>query len=434
MADPPAADEAGDGWDDAEPTRFGRSRGGCGPACSSRGADGPVSDLERPSPFDVCGPLPTGRHRARGERGHRQDVHDRRARRALRRRGHAAGAAAARHVHADGDRRAARARPGAARLRRGGPRPRAGRRAARHRRARDLLADGPLAEVAAAPPAPAARARRSSTRATIATTHGFCQEVLGGLGIDGDVEPDAVVRRGRPRPARRRRRRPLRPPLPQPRHARTSTARRRCGSRRSPSPTRRRRSSRTARPRTRSRRCASRLAQAVRVELERRKRRHGRHDLRRPADAAGRRRSGRATPRPPRLRERYSVVLVDEFQDTDPVQWDIMRRAFGTGDVTLVLIGDPKQAIYAFRGADVYAYLEAARGGGARARRSTSTGAATRACSTPTTRCSAARGSGTRASSTGTSRPRPATASRGSPARPSARRCASASSTATTRG
>ena len=61
-----------------------------------------------------------------------------------------------------------------------------------------------------------------------------------------------------------------------------------------------------------------------------------------------------------RLRERYRVVLVDEFQDTDPVQWDIMRRAFGGGG-TLVLIGDPKQAIYAFRGADVYAYLEAAR-------------------------------------------------------------------------
>ena len=66
-----------------------------------------------------------------------------------------------------------------------------------------------------------------------------------------------------------------------------------------------------------------------------------------------------------RLRGRYDVVLVDEFQDTDPVQWDIMHRAFGdaveTGDsrTTLVLIGDPKQAIYAFRGADVHAYLSA---------------------------------------------------------------------------
>jgi exodeoxyribonuclease V beta subunit len=60
-----------------------------------------------------------------------------------------------------------------------------------------------------------------------------------------------------------------------------------------------------------------------------------------------------------RLRERYDVVLVDEFQDTDPVQWEIMHNAFGRGGTTLVLIGDPKQAIYAFRGADVQAYLQA---------------------------------------------------------------------------
>ena len=62
-----------------------------------------------------------------------------------------------------------------------------------------------------------------------------------------------------------------------------------------------------------------------------------------------------------RLRDRYRVVLIDEFQDTDPVQWEVVRRAFGTRATTLVLIGDPKQAIYAFRGADVYAYLDAAR-------------------------------------------------------------------------
>lgn len=63
-----------------------------------------------------------------------------------------------------------------------------------------------------------------------------------------------------------------------------------------------------------------------------------------------------------RLADRYTVVLVDEFQDTDPVQWTILRTAFGRpGSATrLVLIGDPKQAIYAFRGADVHAYLEAA--------------------------------------------------------------------------
>jgi exodeoxyribonuclease V beta subunit len=62
-----------------------------------------------------------------------------------------------------------------------------------------------------------------------------------------------------------------------------------------------------------------------------------------------------------RLGERYSVVLVDEFQDTDPVQWTVLRRAFGGGDTRLILIGDPKQAVYAFRGADVHAYLDAAR-------------------------------------------------------------------------
>ena len=52
------------------------------------------------------------------------------------------------------------------------------------------------------------------------------------------------------------------------------------------------------------------------------------------------------------------MVMVDEFQDTDPVQWEILRRAFHRHG-TLILIGDPKQAIYAFRGADVYSYLDA---------------------------------------------------------------------------
>jgi exodeoxyribonuclease V beta subunit len=62
-----------------------------------------------------------------------------------------------------------------------------------------------------------------------------------------------------------------------------------------------------------------------------------------------------------RLGGRYQVVLVDEFQDTDPVQWQVVSSAFGDGRAVLVLIGDPKQAIYAFRGADVYAYLSASR-------------------------------------------------------------------------
>jgi exodeoxyribonuclease V beta subunit len=59
-----------------------------------------------------------------------------------------------------------------------------------------------------------------------------------------------------------------------------------------------------------------------------------------------------------RMRRRWSIVMVDEFQDTDPVQWEVIERAF-VGQVTLVLIGDPKQAIYAFRGGDVITYLRA---------------------------------------------------------------------------
>ena len=60
------------------------------------------------------------------------------------------------------------------------------------------------------------------------------------------------------------------------------------------------------------------------------------------------------------LDERYQLVLVDEFQDTDPVQWQIFATAFSGH---LVTVGDPKQAIYRFRGADVQAYLAATSGG-----------------------------------------------------------------------
>ena len=59
------------------------------------------------------------------------------------------------------------------------------------------------------------------------------------------------------------------------------------------------------------------------------------------------------------MRQRWQIVLVDEFQDTDPVQWQVLDRAF-SGHATMVLIGDPKQAIYAFRGGDVTTYLTAA--------------------------------------------------------------------------
>lgn len=58
------------------------------------------------------------------------------------------------------------------------------------------------------------------------------------------------------------------------------------------------------------------------------------------------------------LRKRWKFALVDEFQDTDPVQWEIFRRIFvdGTTEHRLIVIGDPKQAIYGFRGADVHTY------------------------------------------------------------------------------
>jgi len=64
-----------------------------------------------------------------------------------------------------------------------------------------------------------------------------------------------------------------------------------------------------------------------------------------------------------RLRGKYRVAFVDEFQDTDPVQWRIFKKIFldhasAPSENLLYLIGDPKQAIYSFRGADVYAYLD----------------------------------------------------------------------------
>ena len=60
-----------------------------------------------------------------------------------------------------------------------------------------------------------------------------------------------------------------------------------------------------------------------------------------------------------RIRGRYQAALIDEFQDTDPVQYEIFHTLFGGPDHVLFLIGDPKQAIYGFRGADIFAYLHA---------------------------------------------------------------------------
>jgi exodeoxyribonuclease V beta subunit len=60
------------------------------------------------------------------------------------------------------------------------------------------------------------------------------------------------------------------------------------------------------------------------------------------------------------LRDSYKAALIDEFQDTDPVQYAIFDSIFGRA-MPLFYIGDPKQAIYRFRGADIYAYFEASR-------------------------------------------------------------------------
>ena len=76
-----------------------------------------------------------------------------------------------------------------------------------------------------------------------------------------------------------------------------------------------------------------------------------------------------AGPNGPRLRERivrqYPVALIDEFQDTSPVQYRVFDRLYRTADndpsTTLLLIGDPKQSIYGFRGADIHSYLLARR-------------------------------------------------------------------------
>lgn len=63
------------------------------------------------------------------------------------------------------------------------------------------------------------------------------------------------------------------------------------------------------------------------------------------------------------VRKKYQAVIVDEFQDTDPVQWKIFEALFFTdSSKSIYLVGDPKQSIYAFRQADIYTFLEAAKG------------------------------------------------------------------------
>jgi exodeoxyribonuclease V beta subunit len=196
--------------------------------------------------------------------------------------------------------------------------------------------------------------------ATIATTHGFCQEVLGGLGVAGDLDPDVelvedesdllgevvddlYVRR-------------YMNDEHAPRISRAEALQIAQETIKNPgAPIEPRDTSGNDLPALRAR-----LAGRVRTELDLRKRAQAiiTYD-----DLLTRLRSALLGSGGPaavaRLQQRFRVVLVDEFQDTDPIQWEILQRAFGGGGVTLVLIGDPKQAIYAFRGADIYSYLEA---------------------------------------------------------------------------
>ncbi|GGL99803.1 UvrD-helicase domain-containing protein [Nakamurella endophytica] len=205
------------------------------------------------------------------------------------------------------------------------------------------------------------RALADFEAATIATTHQFCQQVLTGLGVAGDSEAEATLvenlddlvqevaddlylrKFGMPSAQapefdRERAQWIARCAVADP-QARLEPA---DAPPQSPAAT------------------LQRFASAVRLELEQRKRRLGvlGYDdlLTRVAVAL----QDDGAPARDRMRSRWRVVLVDEFQDTDPVQWDVLRLAFH-GHATIVLIGDPKQAIYAFRGGDVTTYLAAAR-------------------------------------------------------------------------
>jgi exodeoxyribonuclease V beta subunit len=192
--------------------------------------------------------------------------------------------------------------------------------------------------------------------ATIATTHQFCQLVLRSLGVAGDTDAGAALvesldelvvevvddlylgRFGQ-----------LREPPPFGRDDALALARAAVGDPQAVL-------ARAADPAGAAR---VEFAEGVRAEVERRKRRLGilSYD-----DLLSRLAAALADPDAParaRMRQRWRIVLVDEFQDTDPVQWQVLDRAF-SGHATMVLIGDPKQAIYAFRGGDVVTYLQAA--------------------------------------------------------------------------
>ena len=59
------------------------------------------------------------------------------------------------------------------------------------------------------------------------------------------------------------------------------------------------------------------------------------------------------------MRGRYKALIIDEFQDTDPVQWGIFKAVFAHSGFPVFMVGDPKQAIYGFRGGDIHTYKRA---------------------------------------------------------------------------
>jgi exodeoxyribonuclease V beta subunit len=63
------------------------------------------------------------------------------------------------------------------------------------------------------------------------------------------------------------------------------------------------------------------------------------------------------------INQMFPAALIDEFQDTDPTQFSIFQQIYGSDENTdgqcWIMIGDPKQAIYAFRGADIFTYIQA---------------------------------------------------------------------------
>ncbi|MCL1980461.1 MAG: exodeoxyribonuclease V subunit beta, partial [Proteobacteria bacterium] len=105
-----------------------------------------------------------------------------------------------------------------------------------------------------------------------------------------------------------------------------------------------------------------RTRQFLNLELDRRKRTQGwlSYDDLLVRMAGALERPGSGPELAARLIARYPAALIDEFQDTDPVQYQIFSRIYRHHG-TLLLIGDPKQAIYSFRGADIFTYIRARR-------------------------------------------------------------------------